>query len=227
MTDTYWSNDACSIYNDDNSNVLPGIANKSFDVIVTDPPYNDINWHKSAGLRKLDKGVADSGYVDVAQMAPQFARIARHCVYVWVGWPQLSDWVAGFRAAGMSGIRVGVWHKTNPSPMNGTRLWLSGLEFCVYARHPKAYYNRHCVSPIWTGPTQRLRTSIDHPTPKPVWLMQELLDASCPPGGSVLDPYMGSGSTLVAATQLGMTSTGIDYTTDYCRCAVDRIEGLK
>lgn len=67
-----------------------------------------------------------------------------------------------------------------------------------------------------------LRTSRFHPTEKPVPLMTDLL-ARCPTEWIVLDPFMGSGTTLVAARELGRRAIGVELSEDYCRIAVDRL----
>jgi site-specific DNA-methyltransferase (adenine-specific) len=72
----------------------------------------------------------------------------------------------------------------------------------------------------------RLRTSErrnDHPTVKPIALMRWLVRLVTPPGGAVLDPFMGSGSTLVAATLEGFAGIGIDLDAHYCEIARARV----
>lgn len=66
---------------------------------------------------------------------------------------------------------------------------------------------------------------INHPSPKPEPLMVDLLRVVCPQGGTVLDPFMGAGTTLVAAKQLGMRAIGIEKNADYCALAVERCGG--
>lgn len=60
-------------------------------------------------------------------------------------------------------------------------------------------------------------------TVKPLALMTYLLKLITPPGGTVLDPFMGSGSTLVAAKSLGFRAIGIDTELDYCEIAAKRL----
>jgi site-specific DNA-methyltransferase (adenine-specific) len=62
-----------------------------------------------------------------------------------------------------------------------------------------------------------------HPTQKPVALMLPLIAYSCPPGGVILDPFCGSGSTVVAAKQLGRKAIGVEISEAYCRITVDRL----
>ena len=193
------------------------------DLIVTDIPYGVVN-RNTGGLRSIDKSVADSAPVDISSLVPELTRLTRGSLYVWCGTEQVSQLRAGFVEAGLT-TRVGVWEKSNPSPMNGEKMWLSGLELCVFARKPKATFNRHCKNPIWRGATQRLR---DFPCPKPIWLMEELVTASSNPGDTVLDPFMGSGSTGVACVNTGRNFIGIELDPEYFRIAEQRIgEAMK
>ena len=201
--------------------VLPTIEAGSVDAVVTDPPYNVVN--RSGGdLRSpgyLDKGVADSAPVDIPALAAEFARITSGSIYVWCGTEQVSRWRAEFVALGLT-TRACVWIKSNPSPVNGEKLWLSGLELCVFARKPKAYFDRFCKVPAWSGPSHRVP---GFPTPKPVWLMREIIEASVPPGGTVLDPFIGSGTTALAAINTGRTCVGIERDSGYFDIACRRV----
>lgn len=62
-----------------------------------------------------------------------------------------------------------------------------------------------------------------HPTQKPLGILRPLITFSCPVDGIVLDPFAGSGSTLVAARDLGRRSIGIEAREDYCEAAVKRL----
>lgn len=64
-----------------------------------------------------------------------------------------------------------------------------------------------------------------HPTQKPEDLVEPLLRYSVPPGGCVLDPFMGSGTTLLVARALGMSSTGIEANAEHYRAAIARLGG--
>lgn len=62
-----------------------------------------------------------------------------------------------------------------------------------------------------------------HPTEKPVALLGPLISYSCPPGGIVVDPFMGSGSTLDAARSLGRRAIGIEISEEFCARAANRL----
>lgn len=63
----------------------------------------------------------------------------------------------------------------------------------------------------------------DHPTQKPLELVERMILASCPPGGLVLDPFLGSGTTAVACARQGRRFAGFEINAEYCRVARDRV----
>lgn len=65
-----------------------------------------------------------------------------------------------------------------------------------------------------------------HPTQKPAGILRPLIEYACPPGGTVLDPFAGSGSTLDAARQAGRRAIGIEAREDYCAAAAQRLSQL-
>lgn len=66
--------------------------------------------------------------------------------------------------------------------------------------------------------------SEEHPTMKPIALFAYLIRNSCAPGGLVSDPFLGSGTTLIAAEQLGRTCYGMELSPGYCDVIVSRYE---
>jgi DNA modification methylase/ParB-like chromosome segregation protein Spo0J len=64
---------------------------------------------------------------------------------------------------------------------------------------------------------------IDHPAMFPVELAEKLIPTFCPPGGTILDPFAGSGSTLIAAKKLGLDYYGFDIMPEYCKIARKRL----
>lgn len=198
--------------------VLPTIPAGSVRAVVADIPYGVVS-RETGGLRVLDKGLADVETFDAQTIAQEAARVASGSVYVWCGTEQVSGLRESLVIAGMT-TRLCVWEKSNPSPMNGSRLWLSGIETCVFGRHPEAWFGVRCQNPIWRGPTERDQV---HPTQKPVWLMRLAIEASVPIEGIVLDLCCGSGTTGVAAIQTGRRFIGIEIDEKYAAIARRRI----
>ena len=211
-----------TLYHGDCLDILPTLPAQSVDAIIADPPYNAVN-RVTGGLRKIDKGTADTAIIDIGNLAAEFARVAGGSIYVWCSDNQYSSWVLAFKSLGLT-TRIGAWWKTNPSPMNGEHLWLSALELCVFARKSNASFYRHCAHPVWKGAGERVN---GHPTPKPIWLMREQITASCPPGGVILDPFMGSGTTGVACAMEGRHFIGVELDAGYFDIAKRRIESVQ
>jgi len=205
-----------TLYLGDCAEVLPTLG--QVDAVVTDPPYGEVN-RESGGLRSLDKGVADIVDFDERWIASKFARLA-NSIYIWCGSEQVSEYREVLVEAGMT-TRLCIWEKTNPSPMNGQYLWLSSIETCIFARRKGAVFNEHCASPVWRIATQPKEF---HPTAKPILLMEVQIKASTNDGQVVLDPFMGSGTTGVAAVQMGRKFIGIERESKYFDIACQRIE---
>lgn len=203
------------LYCGDCREILPELG--KVDAVVTDPPYGVVN-RESSGLRSLDKDDAD--IVTVPTDILMRLIVGAPSVYVWCGTEQISDIRKSLVLAGYS-TRLCIWEKSNPSPMNGQFLWLSGIEACVFGKLPKAFFSQFCKNPVFRGPSSE---NNGHPTPKPVWLMQIQVDASCPKGGTVLDPFLGSGTTGVACVNLKRRFIGIEIDRGYFDIAVKRIE---
>ena len=225
----YFENDSVTLYNCVALDLLDTLDDNSIDLVLTDPPYNCVNEHGverakySGQLRSTDKAGADELPVSIPDHAQQIIRVTSGSIYVWCGDMQLTHWLDEFDQAGLS-KRPFVWHKTNPSPMNGQHLWLSALELCAFARKPNAHFDASCEHNMITMKTGR---EVDwHPTPKPVALMERLVAVSCPPGGIVADFFVGSGSTLVAAVNQGRRAVGCELSEEYCERIAGRLEGL-
>ena len=83
--------------------------------------------------------------------------------------------------------------------------------------HPGNFWDDVSV-PYWSMPE-----NTDHPTQKPEKLIAKLVLASCPPGGVVLDPFLGSGTTSVVAKKLGRHFVGVERNAEYCAWAEKRL----
>ena len=115
-----------------------------------------------------------------------------------------------------------IWHKTNAIPFT-CNTWKNDIEYIVLGwskkKHqpaPQDQKNKTFISSICTDNF--------HPTSKPVALMSKYCKVLVPAGGIVLDPFMGSGTTGVAAIQLGRKFIGIEREIKYFDIACKRIE---
>lgn len=207
------------LYNSDCFNIFKKMKDKSVDLVVTDIPYGEVN-RTSNGLRKLDKGAADVITFDLDAFVTECVRVCKGSIYIFCGTEQVSTIRAKLVQLKLS-TRLCIWEKTNPSPMNGEKLWLSGIECCVYGKFPKATFNQHCKNTVFRFPCGRNKI---HPTQKPLPLISYLIESSSNEGDIVFDPCMGSGTTGEACLKLNRKFIGCELDTTYYLAAKERIE---
>ena len=199
--------------------LMKQIPDGSVDMVLCDLPYGVVN-RPSQGLRNLDKGKADVCEMDFGLLLDEYKRLVIGSVYLFCGTEQVSELRAGLASRSFT-TRLGIWEKTNPSPMNGQHLWLSSVECCVFGRLKGATFNEHCKSSVWRNPCGRGNV---HPTQKPLALMERLVLASTNSDMTVLDNCMGSGTTGVACINTGRNFIGIEKDAGYFEIAKKRIE---
>ena len=111
------------IYNEDCLVGMKKIPKGGVNCIITDIPYNECN-RQSNGLRKLDKDKADVGDFDIIDLTKNLCDKTKGSIYMFCGINQVSTIRKTMMNEGLS-TRIIVWEKTNPSPMNGNKIWLS------------------------------------------------------------------------------------------------------
>ena len=208
---------------------LRGMPDKSAALVLTDPPYSD-RTHKGARSNSTS-GPAGGRAVGAAFNATDLGAlrdIFAECARVTTGWVvSFLDYAHAVALEhepppGLRVLRIGVWVKTNPMPQLSADRPAQGWEAI-------AYMHREDVRPSWRGGgkhgnfTAPSSQRTGHPTAKPVPILETLIDYFTEPGGVVLDPFMGSGSTLVAAQNRGRSAAGVDIDPAYVALAEGRL----
>ena len=208
------------LYNDDCMKVLPTLADGSISLTLTDIPYDEVN-RKSGGLRNLDKSHADIITFPLDEFIDEVVRVTSGSIYIFCGSVQVSHIRNRLIEHGLS-VRHCIWEKTNPSPMNGQYMWLSSIENCIFARKHGAYFNpnERCKSAVWKCATEKYK---GHPTPKPIELMERLIQASSKRGDTVFDPCMGSGAVGIAAKKTKRKFIGVEMDKHYFDITQERV----
>jgi adenine-specific DNA-methyltransferase len=204
-----------TIINGDCINILPQLDAGSIDFVLTDPPYV---------LRyKLRDGrtVPNDNFVWLNPSFAEMFRVLKHdsfCVSFY-GWPNAGKFVTAFLDAG---FRI-VGHFVFPKP------YTSGTGLVRY-QHECAYLLAKgrptpCAEPIGDViPWKTYTHNKYHPTQKPLGILKPLIEAFTVPGDLVLDPFSGSGSSLLAAKMLGRSWLGIELDAKYHAIATERLE---
>ena len=195
------------------------MEDKSVDCVLTDIPYNECN-RADNGLRNLNKSKADIGEFDLKELTSLLCDKTKGSIYMFCGINQVSEIRKTMTAKGLS-TRVIVWEKTNPSPMNGNVIWLSGIELCVFGKKKGATFNYHCRNTVLRYPCGSRKY---HPTQKPVNMFQELILASTKEGDVILDPFIGSGTTAIAAIREKRHFIGMELNKEYYDIAIKRVK---
>jgi site-specific DNA-methyltransferase (adenine-specific) len=229
----YYDDGTVTIYHGDCREILPTLDPVT--LVMTDPPYSlsvgdDHENRRGKGTRRLDffEGDKDwttmtAGVVERTMLAATLAPAA----YVWCGHRQFGPLIDAFEADGWK-TRFLVWKKDCPVPAPPGVGWDSAAELCVYAFREGRQ---------WTPPTGTKCPNVisadsyrhgqpgklDHPTQKPLATASVPLTFSTLPGDLVLDPFMGSGTTLRVAKDLGRRAIGVEIEERYCEIAAERM----
>lgn len=180
--------------------------------------------HRPARLEKLAAG--DIGFID--DMLPFVAAVLPGMVRRWA--IVFSDaestymWRNELVRFGMRYIRTGAWVKPDAMPqMTGDRPG-TGFEPCTIAHGTMALrWNGGGSLAVWTHFTSKGEARPDHPCPKPLGLMVELVTLFTDEGETILDPFAGSGTTGVAAKLNGRKAILIEKSEQYCEVAAKRL----
>ena len=213
---------ANNIYNIDCMLGLADLPSEFADLTLTDIPYDAVN-RKSNGLRNLDKMDADIMTFGLVEFLQHLERVTKNTIIVFCGKEQFSE-IYRFFSGKKGTTRPIVWEKTNPSPMNGEYIYLSGIEFAVWFKKQGAKtFNAHCKNPVFRYPNG---TSKLHPTEKNHALLKDLILDNSNDGDLVLDPCCGSGSHLLVAKLLGRNYLGLELKAEYAKIAQNRIDNM-
>ncbi len=199
--------------------LLNTLPNRYVDLILTDIPYEHVN-KRSGAVRRSDKGEANELNFNPLEFAHHTLRVTRGSAIIFCGKEQFSLLYEHFDRQGFT-TRMIVWEKTNPSPMNGRRIFLSGIECAVHFRKPGATFNGHCRNTVFRFPNGSSRR---HPTEKPLGLFRELIELLTNPGDLVCDLCAGAGTTAVACQQLSRRWIGGDINPEYVQITNHRLQ---
>jgi site-specific DNA-methyltransferase (adenine-specific) len=229
----YYEDVAVTLYHGDCIEVMAEIGDASIDAVLTDPPYSSGGRRENArSIRKsMTRATEDDDWIRGDAMSTTgFIYLLRLCGIQWrrilkpgghalsfIDWRMAAHLAAALETADLRQHPILVWNK---GKIGMGAVFRNQHEFIVHvtAGNPSDPQRRD-VANVLTFPPVR---DGDHPTEKPESLLRTLLSVVCPPGGLVLDPFAGSGSTLSAARSLNLNAVGIEADERYCEVIAKR-----
>jgi len=206
----YYDEDGITIFHGDCREILPTLAGAA---LVTDPPYG-IGWSRATWkddpeaypelMRWLvAEGKRIGGWCFVFQAMPNISRF-----HEW--FPE--GWRIFAACKNFAQIRpTGVWHSWDP-----VVFWNSGPNSGPNSGHVNRDYHVGNVAGVFGE-------RCGHPSPRPLDTMTHIVQLASPVGGTIIDPFAGSGTTLRAAKDTGRKAIGIEIEERYCEIAVNRL----
>ena len=233
---------AYTLHHGDALAVLRDLPSGSVQAVITDPPYSsggmvrgdrmqDVHTkYVQTGSSSHDRLEAFSGdtrdsfgyWFWCSVWLGELARIVEPggVVALFTDWRQLAATIGGIQSGGYVFRGVVPWHKPNGRPVQGR--WANSCEYVVWGTNGPRDLD-HLGAKAFPGFFQETAPrDRDHITQKPLGVMRELVKI-VPEGGTVLDPFMGSGTTGVAALLEGRNFVGVEMTAHYHEVAARRL----
>ncbi len=218
----FYERDGITIYNGDCRGILPLL--EPVDLVLTDPPYAEkthLGARTEGGKVLVNFPSCDAAYLrDILSLCPPL----RWCI-VFVDW-RFALPLEEVPPNGLEFVRLGIWSKLNPIPqLTGDRPAMGWEAIAILHPPGKKRWNGGGAPALWHHGTSRWGYfgPSHHPTEKPLGLMTTLVKQFSDANETILDPFMGSGTTLRAAKDLGRRAIGIEIEERYCAIAVERL----
>ena len=223
------------IYNMDCLEGLKLIPSESIDLVVTDPPYKLTSRGTSGNMGgafwtgDLAKSgeVFESGSVDISDWIDECYRVLKNGthIYIMTNDKNITSYLSEIDKSGFKFVKTLVWVK--PNKICG-RWYMTQKETIILARKGEQRpINNAGTSDVLFTPNFKKQKSNGknlHDTEKPVELLQTFVENSSNEGETVLDPFMGSGTTAVACIKTNRKYIGFEISEEYCKIAEKRIQ---
>lgn len=215
------------LFNGNCLSILPTLPKESVDLILTDPPYNI---SKPNGFRSMGRSGIDFGEWDKEADLTSYLDYCRSIltkdgsIIIFNDWKNLgmiSEYCEQLGFVTKDLLRL---EKTNPMPRNRDRRYITDYELAIWLTQPKAKWTFNRIDAKYQRP--KFVHSIDkglHPTQKSLGLMEDLVKIHTNKHDTVLDPFMGSGTTGLACKNLERSFIGIEMDNSFFNIVEERL----
>lgn len=221
------------LYNQDCLEGMKNLADNSIDLVVIDPPYIFEQTGGGGAFGTKKRKYSEEIYMSKSEnlkfgfdfaILDELKRIMKLTnIYIFCNKILLADLLVKYRDYNFD---ILVYHKTNPIPTTNNK-YLSDLEYILFVREKgaKLYGNYHSKSKLFSQPQKK--REFNHPTIKPLNIIKKLIENSSLEGETVLDCFLGSGTTAVACMNTNCNFIGYEIDPEYYKIAEARIEKTK
>lgn len=211
----------------DHLKILP---DKSIDLLVTDPPYrihaesggglhNKRDWLKNVHDSNLDEFEPDKFLIEVQRVLKVFN------AYIYCSKDLLIDYIT-FAKDNNYNWDLLCLCKKNPIPTKNNK-YLSDLEYCMFIREKGAYFNSALsYDKYYKAKSMNVKKAEYHPTEKPFNIICDHIEISSKEGDLILDPFVGSGTTVLACKKLKRNYLAFEINAELYKNAQKKISGL-
>jgi len=224
------------LYNGDAYKLIKDIPDNSIDLIVTDPPYliehtdGGENTRFAKSFRNMNKQL-EAGFLTMGiknDILEEFVRVMKKInIYIWCNHKQIPQYLDYFVTKHNCNFDILIWNKSNAVPTYSNK-YLTDKEYCLYFRkkgycRPASY---EAAKTVFYQPINAQDKKLyEHPTIKPLNIIETLVENSSTAGQTILDPFMGSGTTGVACKIHSRNFIGIELDKHFYEISQQRING--
>ena len=199
-------------YQGDCLEVMKDIPDKSIDCVITDPPYGTKTDQRDTFM------VGEFSNV-MPLILPEIFRVLKDdgAFYCFISWTQMSDWLLRYQQY-FKLQNILIWDKQKHSGCYSSQSWqftYEGIFFGIKGKRKIRKYQRDILKSEENGRRVAMQ--------KPVDIIKQMIEASTDKGMTILDPFAGTGSTLVACKEMNRNYIGIEISPEYCDIIKQRV----
>ena len=221
------------IYNEDCLEGMKQIPNKSVDLVITDPPYLIDTVGSGLYSQKDKQYIKELNFMKDGfskEILDEICRVMKKInLYIFCSQKQIIPLLDYFVREKKCNWNIITWHKTNPIPACGNK-YLTDTEYVLFFREKgvKIYGDYQTKFTYYlTSLNQKDKKKYNHPSIKPLNILQNFIINSSKEGEIILDPFMGSGTTAIACMNTNRNYIGFELDKGYYDIILERIKNHK